>query len=379
MIPGFKNNIVKRKLSLLMNVKRLKFYRVVLVLAVAFFFFGCKKNTSVPSSPSTVNASSVLVTEASVVFGPTYGALANDAGLLYNGAVQFQASPTQQNLANCRQLWLTATADYEQSSASLFGPNGSIGADPASLINTYPIDTGGINSLLSSLSGTQSSEDSIIAAEPSYLIGFHGMEFELYGINGNKQASQFTPQQLAYITAVALNIKTLTWQVDSEWTGPFYNQFVYAGDGSTTYLDQRAAFADLVMGIANITETDGIYKMNAILANKSTILQESPFANNSVNDISNNLIGVQNIYYGQYGNNKGTGLSAFVSQSDVALDVKIKTDITNAIKAVGAITMPLNQAIYSQTSQMTAAVNACDSVDDDLKNGLLLYMYNNTK
>lgn len=345
----------------------------------AFLLFGCKKNESPAPTKTTVSASAVLSSEANLVIVPTYVKLYTDASLLYTGAIAFQSSPTQQNLVNCRQLWLNATADYEQSSASLFGPNGSIGADPASLINTYPVDTFGINSLINGLgSYTQTSIDSLIAIQPPYLTGFHGMEFQLYSITGNKAAAQFTPQQLSYITAVALNIKTLTWQIDSEWSAPYLYQFVSAGVGSSIYLDQRAAFSDLVMGIANITETDGIYKLSGIFENKSTILQESPFANNSIADIENNLIGVQNIYYGQYGGNTGVGLTLFVSQNNVSLDLKIKNDLSTAQKTVSLITAPLSQAIYTQSSNIQLALNACDSLDDDLKVSLLLYMNANT-
>jgi len=347
--------------------------------ATAFLVFGCKKKETTPPATNSIAAGTVLSSEANVVIIPTYVKLYNDASLLYNGAMTFQSVPTQQNLVSCRQLWLNATADYEQSSASLFGPNGSIGADPASLINTYPVDTFGINSLVSGLTAySQSSIDSLIAIQPSYLIGFHGIEFELYGITGNKMASQFTPQQLSYIIATAMNIKTLTRQIDSEWSGPYLYQFVNAGGGCTVYPDQRAAFSDLIMGIANITETDGIYKLSGIYENKSTILQESPFANNSINDIENNLIGVQAIYYGNYGGVTGTGLTSFVSQNNVNLDLKIKNDLNNAQKAVSLITLPLSQAIYSQSSQMQVALNACDSLDDDLKNSLLLYVNANT-
>jgi len=340
-----------------------------------FLLFGCKKKESAAPAKTSISAGTVLSSEANLVLIPTSVTLANDAALLYNGAVTFQSSPTQQNLLNCRQLWLNASAVYEQSAAALFGPDGSLGADPASLINTYPIDTFGINSLVNSPAAfTLAYIDSL----PPYLTGFHGIEFELYGINGNKEATQFTPQQLSYIAAVALNIKTLTGQVDTLWSTSYLYQFVNAGVGSTIYPDQRAAFSDLVMAIANITETDGIYKLDGIVNNKSTILQESPFANNSVTDIENNLIGVQNIYYGQYGGNMGTGLTAFVSQNNVSLDTRIKTDLSAAQKAVSLITLPLSQAIYSQSSQIQLAANACDSLDDDLKVSLLLYMNANT-
>ncbi len=340
------------------------------IVVLAMVYSGCKKQTAAPSGPST-NAGTVLSSEQSVVLMPMAVTLANDASALYAGAVAFQSSPTPANLTTCRQLWLNATADYEQTSASLFGPNGSLGADPASLINTYPIDTAGINSLVT---GSAVFTLSYIDSVPSYLSGFHGMEFELYGINGNKTASQFTAQQLSYISAVALSIKTFTGQVDTLWMSyPFSN----AGSGSNIYPTQTAAFSDLVMAIANITETDAIYKLKGILYNGADILQESPFANNSIKDIQNNLIGVSNIYYGQY-TVKGTGLSAFVSQNNVALDTRIKNDLSAAQTAVGLITLPLSQAIYSQTSQMHLAINACDSLDDDLKVSLLTYMNANT-
>lgn len=347
--------------------------KILLICITPFFLFGCKKNQTSTPTKTTVSAGTVLNSEGTVVIGPTYVTLANAAASLYNGTVTFQSAPTQQNLLNCRKLWLTATADYEQSAASLFGAGGSLGADPASLINTYPIDTAGINQIINKNVPATFTLD-YVDSLPTYLTGFHGMEFELYGISGNKTAGEFTPSQLAYITAVALNIKTLTWQVDSEWGGPFLYQFANAGNGSSVYPDQRAAFSDLTMAIANICETDAIYKLDGILNNKATILQESPFANNSVADIANNLIGVQNIYYGQYGGITGTGLSAYVSPGAENLDIKIKADLSTAINAVNSITLPLPQAIYSQNAQMNAAAVACDSLDEDLKVDLLTYL-----
>lgn len=359
-------------------MKRISAYYIISFCFVTVIFIGCKKNSD-PAPTNTTQAGTVLSSEANVVISPTYVKLANDAASFYNGTVLFQSATTQTNLNSCRQLWLTVTADYEQSAASLFGPNGAIGADPASLINTYPIDTAGINTLVnSSAIFTPAYIDSL----PSYLIGFHGVEFVLYGINGNKAATQFTPHQLSYITAVALNIKTLTWQLDSEWsaanTNSYYYQFVNAGSGSTVYPDQRAAFSDLTMAIANICETDAIYKFEGILNEKSVILQESPFANNSIADIANNLDGVYNIYYGQYGSSAGTGLTAFVSQGNPGLDTKIKNAISSAQKAVSLITVPLSQAIYTQTSQVNVAANACDTLDDYLKVDLLLYLNSST-
>jgi len=348
---------------------------IVVFCAAVVLVFGCKKDkTSTPTTTSVASAT-VLNSEANVVLIPSAVTLANASTSLYAGAAAFQASPTQQNLNTCRQLWLTATADYEQTAASLFGADGALGADPASLINTYPIDTAGINQIIN---GPAVFTLNYIDSLPTYLTGFHGMEFELYGINGTKTAAQFTPQELSYISAVALSIKSLTGQVDTQWSTSFVSQFVSAGSGSAIYPTQTAAFSDLVMAIANITETDGIYKLKGILENGSDILQESPFANNSITDIENNLTGVSNIYYGQYNGVNGTGLSAFVNQNNVALDTHIKNDLSAAQKAVSLITLPLSQAIHTQTSQIQLALNACDSLDDDLKVSLLTYMNANT-
>jgi len=352
---------------------KLRAYSILSFFAVTLLIIGCKKpdNPVIPKTPPNA----ILASEANVVIEPTSLTLANNAVLLYQATVEFESDPSQQNLANCRQLWLNATGAYEQSCAMLFGPFASLGADPASLINTYPIDTAGIDAIIHSPAiFTQNYIDSL----PSYLIGFHGFEYVLYGADGNKEASQFTSQQLSYIKQVALSIELQTAQLDSDWNSSYpgnYNyQFAYAGSGSTTYPDQRAAFSDLIMAIANICETDAIYKLNGSLANKNILLQESPFANNSLEDIQNNIIGVRNIYLGQYNSQTGEGLSQFVSQYDAPFDLKIKNDLNNVIVALNKITVPLNQAIMSQPAQIHNAMNMCDSLDDDLKNDLQLFV-----
>jgi len=114
--------------------------------------------------------------------------------------------------------------------------------------------------------------------------------------------------------------------------------------------------------------------MNNPLSNHNAGLEESPYANNSLNDIKNNLIGVRNIYLGYYNNQQGYGITNMVTRYNSPFDNQVRNDITNAINSIDQITLPLNQAIIQQPAQVHNAMNLCDSLDDALKNDVQFFV-----
>ena len=345
---------------------------IILIFAFTFILSACKKDID-PAINSQQLPGEILNSEANIVIEPTYTAVVNDASALCLGISQFQSSPTQVNLINCRQLWLNISRDYEQTEAFLFGPVAIGGYD--GLLNAYPIDTTGVDTIVN---GNSVIDQDYISSLPTFQQGFHCMEFELYGGNGNKTATQFTNRQITYIYQLALTIQSSVAQLDSSWnssiSGNYNYQFVNAGNGSNVYPDQRAAYSDMIMAIANICETDNIYKMNNPLSNHNAGLEESPYANNSLNDIRNNLIGVRNIYLGYYNNQQGYGITNMVTRYNSPFDNQIRNDITNAINSIDQITLPLNQAIIQQPARVHNAMNLCDSLDDALKNDVQFFV-----
>jgi uncharacterized iron-regulated protein len=354
-------------------------YITILVIGFIYLLAGCKKNsnpsTTATKSPALVTPAQILSSEANLVIEGNYAAFASGALSLYNGLVQMQASPTSANLANCKNLWLYATAAYEQCESFNFGPTNINGDD--GLVNSFPIDTMLVDTLLGGKTVfTQNNINNL----PGNYKGLHCIEYVLYGGNGSKTISQFNSRQFIYLDSIALNIQMIAYQLDTAWNpnmpGNYNTQFVTAGSGSVVYTDQKAAFEDLIYGLGNYCEIDEQTKLNNPL-NSNAAQQESSFANNSVADIVNNLTGIQNCYYGQYNGTTGYGITAFVSQTNKTLDDKVKSDITAAINAANNITPNLTQALATNPALLQTAKNWCDTLDKELKGPLLNFITSN--
>ncbi|HNU48617.1 MAG TPA: imelysin family protein, partial [Bacteroidia bacterium] len=67
---------------------------------------------------------------------------------------------------------------------------------------------------------------------------------------------------------------------------------------------------------------------------------------------------------------QGQSLESFVRANNLSLDGSIKTKISAAITALGNITVPFGQAIFTQQTQVINAQNAIRELKEVLENDL---------
>ncbi|MBD5186654.1 MAG: peptidase M75 [Bacteroidales bacterium] len=96
---------------------------------------------------------------------------------------------------------------------------------------------------------------------------------------------------------------------------------------------------------------------------------ESWYSWHSREDYSNNIMSIQNSYYGSLdGSVSPKSLSSLIASENPALDTEIKTAITNASKAILAIPQPFRNHINSSESR--AAMTACADLEEILSTKL---------
>ena len=341
-------------------MNKLKFLN--LLIPVLLFSSSCKKDKS---NESSYNPTQILNDFSINVVQATYSDLASKTNQLHQAILVFTQNQTSGNIESCRQLWKESRSAWEQSEGFLFGPVATDDIDPR--IDTWPVD---FNSLDSVLQNQSVYDETYINALEDALKGFHPIEYLLWGSYGNKTVVQFTSRQLDYLEALAANLKSLTGQLADSWTnGNYHNEFVNAGSGSSIYTSQRAAFIEMVTAISGICEEVADGKMEDPLVNQNPALEESPFAKNSITDFTNNIRSVENVYLGKY-NSSGQSLQDFVKAHNLSLNSRITTGISNAINALGQITVPFGQAISTQQSQIINAQNAIRQLKEVLANDL---------
>ena len=307
-----------------------------------------------------------------------YSDLSAKTSTLYDQVVALGTDgATDNELAAARTTWKQARQAWEQSEAFLFGPVSTKDIDPH--IDTWPVNFNDLNAQLAS--DADFTEDYINNLDDA-LKGFHPIEYLIFGEDGDKKAADLSARDMEYLTALALNLKTLTADANNSWkpsvSGNYHTIFTTAGTGNATYPTQLAAYQELVNAMAGICDEVANGKLEEPFAAQDPSLEESPFAQNSIIDFTNNIKGVQDVYLGKY-NTDGKGLEDIVRQYNLQLDSDLKLKMDNAINALGKITDPFGKAITTQAMQIETAMTAIKDLQDILETELLPFVQQHTK
>lgn len=350
-----------------MNHKYLLFFIITGILVP-----GCEHdNQSIAPVDEFLNAKIIKGFSDNIAYA-MYQALDNETDKLHDRIFEFIDNPSESGLDACRATWKTSRMYWEQSEAFLFGPVASENIDPR--VDTWPVNFTDLEAQLGS--NHEFSEEYINGLEDA-LKGFHPIEYLLFGETGNKKVSEFTEREFEYLKGLIKNLHALTHKLKTKWDptdeASYYYQFLNAGQGSDSYPTQRDAFEELVSGMAGICEEVAGGKISEPFLQQEPTLEESPFSNNSIDDFTHNIRGVQNVYLGKFLTD-GAGLEDLVRRSNLSLDGEIKLRLNSAISALGKITDPFGEAIFSQPVQIQNAIGAIDELKEILENDLISFV-----
>ena len=346
---------------------KLKHWPLFLGIAAATTI-SCNKDDN-DAVDTTALKSEILQNVATNVCTKSYEDLSDKAGQLLTAVTTLTTTTTDDNLATCRNLWKSIRETWERSEAWLFGPVEVDNIDPR--IDTWPVDFNDLNTVLASPDELDEEYIESLDEDHDALRGFHPIEYLLWGQNGDKTASALTNREKEYLLALAQNLKKLADEVKTSWTGGYAASLATAGaSGNTEFPTQRVAFEAIVDAMGGICDEVANAKMKDPFDAQDPQLEESPFAQNSIIDFTNNIRGIMDMYQGKF-TEDGKGIEDLVRSYNLSLDNDIKTKHSTAVAALQAISVPFGEAIISQQSQVQAAMNKINdlssTIDEDLK------------
>lgn len=356
----------------------MKLILIVTAVCLSIFAISCKTSAPVESNglPAPTEAQ-VLYDFANKVVNPTYRDLNMKMQLLNTSVLELVANSTSGNLEAARIGWLNSRQVWEQSEAFLFGPVEDFNYDPA--MDDWPVNHVDLDSLLAS-SNTLTAVD--IDALPTSLKGFHPVEYILFGIGGSKQASQITDREKQYLIALTQNLVNVTATLRESWdpgkSDNFTTKFITAGSGSAIYASRKDAFIAMVAAMAGICDEVSNSKINEPFLAKDSTLEESQFSHNSINDFTNNIAGMMNVYMGSY-QEQGRSLYEIVAAKNISLANKIQSQINTSLSAMGKIDRNFGKAIFTHQSQIKETQAALNSLTSLLENELMDFINKNIK
>lgn len=329
----------------------------------------------------TFDATELITNLTNDVIVAGYNNLNTQGEIFYIAAQTLVNTPTEANLIVAQNAWKAARAPWEQGESHIFGPVDSLSIDPH--LDSWPLNTSDLQALLDG-SSTFSADNVLVSNDD--VQGFHTMEFLLFGdgVNDNEKViAEMTTRETEYLSATAEVFQSYTQQLFDAWvTGDDPYNAKLLTPGNDIYASQLAVVEELINGMIGIVDEVGNGKIadpfGSSLATADTSLVESQYSWNSLTDFSNNIIGVQNVYRGEFdGEADKTGIIDFVSAADSTLATRVDAEIVAAIAAIQAIAgdsdMPFRQAISDADGRVRiqAAIDALSTLQDSLENEVL--------
>ncbi len=348
---------------------KFSFLIIALNLSIA-----CNKAPSTPTTNSTTVEETVIKDFVNNVALSQYSNL-TDAAVSLNGAITtLNSSQTDANLLAAQTAWKNIRHVWEQSEGFLFGPVEDNDYDPNT--DTWPTDYVQMDSVLASTNALQISD---VANLQQSLRGYHPVEYVIFGRGDIRTVAQLTPRLMQYATSLTSdilynNVQPLyqSWASTSDSYG---QQVLNAGNGSTKFPKRQDLFYAIIGAMSDICNEVGSEKMYEPFVNHDSTITESPYSHNTLSDFKDNIIGVQNVYFGLNG---GTGIKDLVASKNKSLDNQIQTAITAAINSFDNITVTYELAIFNQRPQvqqtMTQLAALKELLDNDLKNFITQYV-----
>lgn len=356
------------------------------IFVVSIFLFSVVTSSCNKSSDSGTTESFAAI-ETDVVNNfvnntalPQYTSLVAAGATLNTNINTLNTTPTDANLQAAQASWRKMRTVWESCEGFLIGPVESEDYDPNS--DTWPTDYHQMDSLLTSSNPLGVTD---VQNLPQTLRGYHPIEYLIFGIGGNRKASELDARKKKYL--VSLSADLLNNNVEpllADWTSAPINyaqSVIKAGPGNGVYATRQAFFLDLVgdngmAGICNeVGEQDEEGKMYNPYSTKDSTLAESPYSGNSLTDFKNNILSVQQVYMGLNG---GKGIRDLVAAKNKDLDNKIQAAITAAVNSFdnisGSDNMRFEEAIFQRRTQILATMNLLNSLQSLLENDLTSFI-----
>ena len=292
----------------------------------------------------------VLISLTDEVIVPAYQGLTSEAAGLKQSIDTLCNAPNSVSLETARQSWRAARGAWMRTEAMWFGP--VMDRRSTSLLDWSPTDTSGIDRLLAE--GAPAATEEVRNVLGSNRRGFGAIEYLLFRsdeLADPGQAAPLCPYLVALATVASEEISAILgeWVEGSEGR-PAYNG--YFSDRASVSMIPSAAVADvvrtqyfLIRDIVDVRLASAM-GLRQDTADPSAIPGTS--ADNGLNDIRHELMGMRAVYEGS--GDDGLGIGDLVSQLSEDTDARLRNEFDAATAAMDAVDGPFRAAAVQRAS-----------------------------
>ena len=294
-----------------------------------------------------------LINLTDEVVVPAYRQLADDATKLDGQVATLCESPSEAALQDAWQAWRSARASWLQTGAMSFGP--VMDRRSASVLDWSPTDTAAIDEAVADAEFSTSA-DQVRNSYSAGRRGFGAMEHLLFR-DGALESFSNSPANCAYLTALAQVAREETAGILADWTE--------VGELGTPYRDYFTDRANLSLipgdAVEEVVRTQVFLIRDIVHMRMATAMGlrgdgqdltaiPGNVADNGLDDLHNELIGMQRIYEGS--GEEPAGLAALVQPLSEETDSRVRDRLAASIRAVEEVEGPLKTAIAERPEQV---------------------------
>lgn len=349
-----------------------------------------------------------VVTQYVAIVRASYDDSIAGAKALRTAIADLVKEPSQKTLDAARKAWIDSRPAYLQTEAYRFY-NGPIdfepddGSDeepgPEGRINAWPLDENFIDYVANTTpEGPRVLRNGIIndrttfpalskqtlidqnenGGEANIATGYHAIEFLLWGQDTNANgpgARPFTdyvaPQmggdldadrRRQYLSLAADLLVDDLQSVRDAWNDgePYLKTFLAN--------NKDRSLQDVLTGINSMAKEElAGERLQPAYDYGDQEDEHSCFSDNTLNDMKYDLVGISNVYLGQYGDLDGPGLQDLVKKADPQLDGRILSLLKKAKEAIDKIPAPFDQTIREENPRsLRLAIDALNELQASL-------------
>lgn len=326
----------------------------------------------------------------------SYVASAAAAGEMNTAIEAFLNSPSAATLAAAQQAWRDARPVFLQTEVYRFydGPIDGNDGDPEGQINAWPLDEATVdyvegmpNSGRINDTNFVINEENLLAAngegsEADVTVGWHAIEFLLWGqdltepsanLPGQRPFTDYTTANNAdrrgqYLRLTGQILQRQLTDLAAAWNDAGSNyRATFEGESVRQRMEKILTGMIVLSGFETGSE-----RLLAALDAHDQEEEHSCFSDNTHVDMIEDLVGVRNVWNGQFAPSSvnGTGVKDFIESFDMNLASTIDTQINEAITLANALQPPFDLEIAEGNTEgnarVQALIDACFAINTSL-------------
>lgn len=277
---------------------------------------------------------------------------------LADRTAELRDAPSDETLEAAREAWWEARAPWKRAEVFAFGPYSEEPRRIGPKIDFWPARPQAIEDVLEDDSELDPDTLEDLGAPAK---GLPALEYLLFQPDTDLVAAFEDPRRGEYAHALAQDLVARAREIHDAWDPEheaFLNQLTDAGRSSTRFSTLNAAVGEVVNRIGYTLENDRLEKLAPALGDTSDGTPqpdrlESPFSGRSLEDLRDNLAGIELLYRGDA--TAGLkGLDAYLKERGKHLVRTFDERVLACHGALDSIPAPLSDAISNDVATVRA-------------------------